>query len=50
MLTHKEYIIINLSSYQFIEVFQKRLDVLNIGMCAICRYRADLNISLMQSL
>ena len=35
--------ILNLSSYQFIEVFQKRLDVLNFSMCTICRYRANLN-------
>ena len=50
IFTHKEYIIIYLCSYQFIEVFQKRFDVLNISMCTICRYRADLNISLMQCL
>ena len=50
MLTHKEYIIINLCSYQFIEVFQEWFDVLYISMCTISWHWAYLNISLMQCL
>ena len=50
MLTHKEHIVINLCGYQFIEVFQKRFDVLYISVCTISRYWADFYISLMQSL
>ena len=47
LFTHKEHIVINLCSYQFIEVFQKRFDVLNISMCTISRHRTDFHISLM---
>ena len=50
IFTHKEYIIINLCSYQFIEVFQEWFDFLNISMCTISWHWAYLNISLMQSL
>ena len=35
LFTHKEYIIINLSSYQFIKVFQEWFDILNTSMCTI---------------
>lgn len=48
-LTHKQHIIINISSHQVIETFQERTDILNIRMGTITGNRTYLKICLMQS-
>lgn len=47
-LTHKQYIIINFSSHQVIEIFQERTDIFNIRMGSIAWYRANFKVCLMQ--